>query len=205
LFLGIGLLVGLDDPERAAPTLARPWVAAPCIALAALFLFYAQRLQRADFALSTVQQANPDSAAQLWRATNGSGVAADLYFSRRWTVDALQARTANDKLRWAQLAGEAAVAATRNPEQQQNAWYNLAILQASANNATGVEQSLRAAIAAAPTWFKPHWTLARLLATTGRMEEARREAAIALDLNGHHDAEVIATMEEILRSAAPRK
>ncbi len=200
MLLGIGLLVSLDSPSGSARKL--PWlVAIPCAAAALFFVSAAIGLLRADFALSRVQRADSITAGDLWRATSGSGVSADLYVSRLWTVKAVNASTAIDKLRWSQIAGEAALAATRDPEQQQDAWYNLVMLQASANNASGVEQSLRAAIAAAPTWFKPHWTLARLLAATGRMADARREAQAALDLNGGRDAEVVATMGDILRSA----
>jgi len=113
--------------------------------------------------------------------------------------------TALDKLRYAQLAASAAIAATQSPEQRQNAWYNLAVLQGASNDAAGVERSLRAAIQVAPTWFKPHWTLARLLSAEGRTGEAVAEARKALDLNGGRDAEVIATTQEILRSAEPAR
>lgn len=203
LLLGLGMLTRFDEPLPRKP-LSFAW-AVLCVALAALFLFQAQRLIRADAALAQVQHADSATAGELWRATQGSGVSANLYFSRRWTADATRATTAIEKLRWTQIAGEAALAATLDLEQRQNAWYNLAILQAAAGNARGVEQSLRAAIAAAPTWFKPHWTLARLLASLGRAAEARTEARLALDLNGPRDAEVIATMEEILRSPVERK
>jgi Tfp pilus assembly protein PilF len=94
--------------------------------------------------------------------------------------------------------------ATKSPEQQQNAWYNLAIFEASTNDAPATEYSLRAAIAAAPVWYKPHWTLARLLATEGRLGEAEPEARRALYLDGGKDAEVASTMNEILGSAAVR-
>ena len=56
------------------------------------------------------------------------------------------------------------------------------------------------AIASAPNWFKPHWALARLLYSTGRTGEARQEAALALDLDGRKDAEVVRTTSEIVRS-----
>ncbi|MEO5926380.1 MAG: O-antigen ligase family protein [Bryobacteraceae bacterium] len=206
MLLCIGLLVSLDD-EIASPAVKLPSaiVVIGCIALAVFFSFTAFRLFRADLALAKVQQADSTTAGALWRQTDGSAVSANLYLSRLWTVNANNATTAIDKLRWTQIAGEAALAATRDPEQQQNAWYNLAILQASANNATGIEKSLRAAIAAAPTWFKPHWTLARLLAATGRISEAQAEARLALDLNGGHDAEVVATMGDILRSPGKLK
>ena len=205
MMLGIGLLVSLDRTPARTRRLPRPLATVFCIALAGLFFYQGRRLLLADRALEQVRQAGSESAGELWRGTKDSGVSANLYLSRRWTAEATRATSAIEKLRWAQIAGEAALAATQDLEQRQNAWYNLAILQASANNAAGVGQSLRAAIYAAPTWFKPHWTLARLLASTGRIEDARREARLALDLDGSRDAEVIATMEEILRSQGAGK
>jgi hypothetical protein len=74
------------------------------------------------------------------------------------------------------------------------------MLASAMNDSKTVESSLRSAILAGPHWFKPHWALARLLYSAGRTEEARTEAALALDLDGHKDSEVIATMAEILRS-----
>jgi hypothetical protein len=61
-----------------------------------------------------------------------------------------------------------------------------------------VENGLRRAIQFAPNWFKPHWTLAQFLELTNRHDEARSEAAIALELNGGHDAEVTETTRRIL-------
>lgn len=197
LLLGIGMLITLDQTSATSGWGRRFRLPALCVA--ALFFYQAQHLARADAALARVQESDSATAGDHWRATKNSPVSANLYLSRRWTADATRATSAIDKLRWSQIAAEAAVAATQDLEQRQNAWYNLAILQAAANDPAAVERSLRAAIAAAPTWFKPHWTLARLLAATGR--EARHEARIALDLNGHRDTEVVATMEEILRSA----
>jgi hypothetical protein len=202
MLLGMVMLTSLDPTPSVGQRV--PWRIA-CLLLAGLFFFEAQRLWRADAALAQVQQADSASAGELWRETRDASVSANLPLSRRWTAEAFRATTALEKLRWSQIAGEAALAATQDLEQRQNAWYNLAILQASANNAAGVEQSLRAAIAAAPTWYKPHWTLARLLASTGRMADAQQEARIALDLNGARDAEVVATMGEILRSVPAGK
>jgi O-antigen ligase len=205
LLLGVGLLASLDEARAPVVPVRRGLIAVPCIAAACWFFFSAQSMLRADLALGTLQRADANTAMGLWREAKETPVSANLYFSRRWTENAARTMVALDKLRWSQLAGEAAVAATHDPEQQQNAWYNLAILQASANDATAVEKSLRAAIQAAPTWFKPHWMLARLLAATGRIEEAQREARLALDLNGRRDAEVIATTEEILGSDNPKR
>jgi Tfp pilus assembly protein PilF len=94
-------------------------------------------------------------------------------------------------------SGAAAVRATRTAEDPFDAWYSLATLYASQNDAAGAERSLRAGIAANPNWFKPHWTLAQVLLVEGRMEEAGREAALAAELNAGKNPEVARTLEEI--------
>jgi hypothetical protein len=92
------------------------------------------------------------------------------------------------------------VRATKTAEERQNAWYNLAMIDALRNDPSGVENGLRNAIQCAPNWFKPHWTLSQFLELTGHHAEARREAAIALELDGGHDPEVAATSTKILSS-----
>ena len=73
----------------------------------------------------------------------------------------------------------------------------MATLYASQNDWRRTEQSLRAAIAANPRWFKPHWTLAQLLRLENRMEEAETEAAQAAELDGDKNPEVAQTLVEI--------
>ena len=68
---------------------------------------------------------------------------------------------------------------------------------AMSNNGTAVERDLHASIAARPNWFKPHWTLARLLALESRRQEAEREAALAAALDGGKDTEVTQTLTDI--------
>jgi hypothetical protein len=101
-------------------------------------------------------------------------------------------------------AGAAAVRATRTSEEPFNAWYNLSALYAGQNDFANTGKCLRAAIAARPNWFKPHWTLAQVLRLEGRLEEAEREAALGADRNGGKDPEVAHTLDEIraLRAAA---
>jgi hypothetical protein len=61
-----------------------------------------------------------------------------------------------------------------------------------------VETSLREAIQAAPNWFKPHWALARLLHAESRIPEAQAEAQRVAELYRGTDAEVSASLAEIL-------
>ncbi|MEI9811459.1 MAG: hypothetical protein WDO18_01720 [Acidobacteriota bacterium] len=203
--LGVGLLANLES--SAVPTTAppRPWMAVPA-AVALIFLLAACRLGAADFRLARVRTdldaGNFAAAAEHWTEARHSSLGSDLYFARRWMALAAQSAPAMQRLQVSQFALDAARTATTNFEQPHNAWYNLAMLEAAANDPAAVEASLRSAIAAAPTWYKPHWTLARYFKLRGRLTEAQKEARIALDLNALHDTEVTATMEEILRSPA---
>jgi Tfp pilus assembly protein PilF len=101
----------------------------------------------------------------------------------------------------AQQALAAAVRASRNSEEPQNAWLNLAVSYGRQNDLVHTEQSLRAAISAAPNWFKPHWLLAQVLRIAGRLSEARTEATLAAALNGGKDPAVARTAAEIIAAA----
>jgi O-antigen ligase len=211
-YICIGLLAGLEP--GGSETVSMPLRAASAFVavVVALFLVSAgYRLVGADVTLARVKRlldaGHRGEAAALWESAKNrrasgktSGVTADLYFSRRWAAAASTAQDQLEKARMAALAIEAARLATTVPEQRQNAWYNFAMLAAAIEDPKTVESSLRSAISAGPHWFKPHWALARLLYSAGRTAEARQEAQLALDLDGRHDAEVIATTAEIVRS-----
>jgi tetratricopeptide (TPR) repeat protein len=181
--------------------------------VAAVFLgVTGYRLVTADVTLARLRASldagSRSQAALLWESAKtqrAAGVTADLYFSRRWAEAASKTQDPLEKLRLSALVIDTARLATTVPEQRQNAWYNFAQLAAAMNDSKTVESSLRAAIQAGPRWFKPHWALARLLYSAGRTEEARTEALLALDLDGHKNAEVIATMAEIVRSLDSRR
>jgi tetratricopeptide (TPR) repeat protein len=132
---------------------------------------------------------------QRWDLSHGSS---DLRYSRAMTRLTTTTRDFATSAAAAQQATESAIRATETAEDRQNAWYNLATIAALRNDRGEVEHSLRRAIDCAPNWFKPHWTLSQLLELTGRHQEARREAATALDLDGGHDPEVTATSRQIL-------
>src|SRR5581483_5378615 len=219
-YLGVGLLAGLD--RSGAPAhVSMPLRAAFAIggaAAAGFFGLAGYRIAEGDAWLAHVQRlldtGKSMQAAALWESARASGsantwrawgVTADLYFSRRWAAVASAAQDPLDKVRLSALAVEAARAAIRVPEQRQNAWYNLAMIASALDDSSGVESSLRAAISAGPRWFKPHWMLARLLYAAGHTEEARREAALAVDLDGKKHVEVTATANDILRSLDSRR
>jgi hypothetical protein len=213
-YLVAGMLAGAGDSKSVhnlVPAAGR-WAALAAGFAAAVFLaMTAYRLLAADAALGLVERRldanDAHGAAAAYRKAlqgSGSGVTADLYLSRRWAAVSRNASDTVSRLYYGQVALGAAGLATKSPEQQQNAWYNLAIFEASTNDAPATEYSLRAAIAAAPVWYKPHWTLARLRAMEGRLGEAEPEARRALYLDAGKDAEVASTMNEILGSAAVR-
>ncbi len=97
---------------------------------------------------------------------------------------------------WARSGAPGAMDAARRAaagEDRQNGWYTVAYLYARAGDAVHAEESLRATIACAPNWFKPHWILAQMLQRQGRMLEARAEAERAVALNAGKNPEVAQT------------
>jgi len=132
---------------------------------------------------------------QRWEPSRGDS---DLRYSRAMIRLATTTSLFPTSIAAAQQAAESGVHATETAEDRQNAWYNLATIAALRNDRAGVENGLRRAIDYAPNWFKPHWTLSQFLELTGRHAEARREAVIALELNGGRDPEVTATSQKIV-------
>jgi tetratricopeptide (TPR) repeat protein len=190
LFLAAALVRGRD--ENPSVEIARRWRLIPCIVGSAFVLaglvtvVTDQRLQAVKNAFDAGRTDDATSAhrqARRWALAGGS---ADLYYSRQMAALG----------RWPE-ALEAARRAVQTAEDRQNAWYSLATVQASANDAAGVEASLKGAIAVAPNWFKPHWMLAQVLDSQGRIDEAEREGELALDLGGSRFPEVTESIEKI--------
>jgi O-antigen ligase len=193
-FATIALAAGL----AASP--ARPAAAEPFRRFAWAFplLYFAVRFTFADHALALVQRdlaaGNLPAAARHYEA---SGQTSDLWYSRALLATAGKAASVAVRLPAFQLAAAAGERATRSAEDPFNAWYSLSTIRAGQNDAAGTERCLRAAIAAHPTWFKPHWTLAQLLRLESRNDEALREAALALYLDGGKHHEVGETLQEL--------
>ena len=102
-------------------------------------------------------------------------------------------------------AFQAATRAVSTSEDRRGAFYNLAIFFATQNDAANVERCLRNAVYLAPNWFKPHWTLSRLMLGQGRLADAQAEAQTAVDLNGGRNPEVTETLAQVrTRLAANR-
>jgi O-antigen ligase len=189
-FATIALAAGLSDPPRAPPR---------CLPLGLPLLYFAARLAFADHALALarrdLESFNFTNAATHYDV---SGQTSDLWYSRALLAIAEKAPSAVVRVQAFQLAAAAGERATRTAEEPFNAWYSLSGIYAARNDAPGAERCLRAAIAAHPTWFKPHWTLAQILAFESRREEAVREATLAVELDGGKHSEVARTLQELL-------
>ena len=166
--------------------------------LALPLLYFAARIAFADHALALAQRdlaaGNFTAAATHYEA---SGQTSDLWYSRALLAAAQKAPQIGDRLLAFHMAAAAGERATRTAEDPFNAWYSLSSIRAAQNDTAGTERCLRAAIAAHPTWFKPHWTLAQVLRLQSRREEALYEAALASDLDGGKHPEVTQTLQEL--------
>ncbi|HJT88610.1 MAG TPA: O-antigen ligase family protein, partial [Bryobacteraceae bacterium] len=208
-FTTLGLAISGKMPPGAA---ARPRIAlkAAAIVTAAALFYLGLRFAVADHALALAQrglnQGDIGYAAaeyrnyERWRLPGGS---ADLWYSRAVLAAAPPTRPPNTRLAALLESEKSALRATQTAEDPFNAWYNLAIIDAAREDRTAVERSLRAAIAAHPTWFKPHWTLAQLLRLEGRLQEARGEAERAADLDAGKDTPVMQTLDALRGPPAP--
>lgn len=205
-YLAIAALAGGSAEEvRDAPGgFPRYAMAAAGLVLAGLFGWFGIRLAAADYRLAGTQRAigrgdlavaiDDDAAVRRWEPP---GASSDLYYSRAMAAYSAMEKNPLLAAEAGQQAMDAALRACIYPEQRQNAFYYLATLFASQNDAIDTERSLRAAIAVAPNWFKPHWTLAKLLQMTGRHAVAEREAEAAVERDGNKHKEVADTLAEI--------
>jgi O-antigen ligase len=196
-FATIGLAAGLAGFSVEVP--AEPVRRFP---FALPLLYFAVRLAFADHALALAQRdlaaGNLTAAAAHYEASGQtSDLTSDLWYSRALLAAAQKTPNIGDRLQALYRSSLAGERATRTAEDPFNAWYSLSSIRAVQNNAAGTEQCLRAAIAAHPTWFKPHWTLAQVLRFQSRREEALREAELAHDLDGGKHPEVARTLQEL--------
>jgi O-antigen ligase len=203
-FVTLALAVACDagPPVEGKEPFAAVRYATPLFAM--VFLYVAIRLAGADYELALAQRSLKHNDAASAAADYASyvhwrlpGSSADLWYSRA-NLD-LARKAANPMVRFQTLiqAGAAGVRATQTSEDPVNAWYSLATLYAAQNDAADTERCLRSAIAASPTWFKPHWTLAQVLVLEGKLADAEQEAATAVRLNGGKNPEVSETLEHI--------
>ena len=143
--------------------------------VALLLAAFALFLGVSDFRLARFQSGGPYVRLPI--------AAEDIYCSR--VLEKTSVRTAI----------EAAARATKTADDPANAWYNLAVFTAATGDIVGTRRSLEEAARQSPNWFKPHWTLSRLLSQTGASAEARLEAERAILLDANHHSEVLATLK----------
>jgi O-antigen ligase len=207
-YLLLAILIARNVAVAQVPLPRARWYLAAATAAAIVLAMFAVRLVVADASLALADRriaaGDARGAAQAYRTAlvwQPSGDASSLRYSRAVQQLALYSPVFAASLMARQEALQAGLRATRTAEDRANAWYNLATLFAADNNAANVERSLRNAVAWAPNWFKPHWTLAQLMELTNRHGEALAEAAKAVELDGGHDPEVAETFRKLQQSS----
>jgi tetratricopeptide (TPR) repeat protein len=204
-YVTIALAVALASVPVRVPAAQGRTMRTVCFAvLPVVFMAFAFVLTIADAGLARVARllrgGKPGEAAALYakiRRWQPPGVRTDLWYSQAMAGASDRTQNGAESRAAAQQALAAAVRASRNSEEPENAWLNLAVFYGRENDLAHTEQSLRAAISCAPNWFKPHWLLAQVLRVSGRLQEARTEAILAADLDGGKDPEVAHTAKEI--------
>jgi O-antigen ligase len=204
-YLLIAMIIGQSAPLATKRDVFHRTMIPVAAAIAIGFVVFGVRLILADRAMAVAERrilsgdvagaASSYRTMQYWSSQIRDS---DLRYSIAMTRLARTTTDFQTSVAAAQQASESAIRATGTAEDRQNAWYNLAMIAALRNDRAGVENALRQAVACAPNWFKPHWTLSQLLELTGRHEEARREATLAKELDGSHDPEVTETSKKIL-------
>jgi hypothetical protein len=214
LYLTVALLVSTDAASnKIAVVIGQKlrWARVLASLFAIAFVWYAIRLAIADRELALTRTALGRSElrqalshyeiAQRWHP---SGSSADLYFSRELANFFRQTPDVRLKLQTWTPAFQAAARAASTAENRQDAFYNLAIFFATQNDGANVERSLGDAIAWAPNWFKPHWTLAKLFLIENRLSDAEAQARLALDLDAGKDPEIKLTLDAIVARAVEK-
>jgi O-antigen ligase len=175
------------------------------IPVSIVLALFAIRLAAADHALALAQnrlKAGDSAGAGVSYATYRSRLlpgefAADLWYSRASLEVAEHAASPAVRIQALTQAQAAAARATQTADDPFNAWYNLAAFDALRGDSAAAESHLRLAIAARPNWFKPHWTLARLLLLESRPVEAEAEAALAMSLDSGKHPQVSQTLADV--------
>jgi O-antigen ligase len=203
-YLLLAILIAAGTLQEKAAAAPARWYVPVAWPVAILLAMFAVRLLVADAALTLterrVEAGDATGAEQAYQTVlrwQPAGTTYDLRYSRAMQHLALRTPIFPTSIVAHEEALKAGIAAVRTSEDRQNAWYNLATLFAASNDAVSVEHSLRNAIAWAPNWFKPHWTLAQLLELANKHDQALAEAATAMELDAGHDPEVTETWRQL--------
>jgi O-antigen ligase len=190
-YLCAALLLSDFEVEKMVPARREWWPSAFAIP----FLGMAIYLGTGDALLASARRAldrnDFDAAWALQERARTWNMTADVYFSRRYF------NISNERARV--YAQASALRAAQTADDRQNALTNLAAFQSPSGDAAAVERTLRAAVAAAPNWYKSHWLLAQVLWLEGRIPEARAEAQAAVDRGGGRHPEVRATLDGLAK------
>ncbi len=199
-----GMLVGLRCPDGSAAPVRMVWprraAAAAIPAFAAMALLLA--LQDLEFARAGGALRRGDLAAaardyQKARTLAWIMPGQDLWLSRQFAAAAANTNGAPEALR---LAMEASRRAERYSEEPFNAGYQTAALAIAGGDLPAGEAKLRAVVKMAPNWYKPRLLLAQTLLLEGRVEQAKAEAAAAVDLAGERRAETERAIQDLLNA-----
>jgi O-antigen ligase len=197
LYIIVALLAGLTAPRSGAETmpiavpaalrLLGPVPAVLMAGLAGLFLAQDALVAATGRRLEASDLDGASSSYALLRRSPFNGDS--LWCSRQM---ALLARSLSPPASTSalSLAREASADAERGGDQTFSAFYQSATLAIIAGNAGEAERSLRAAISAAPNWYRAHLMLAQVLWSVGRAREAEQEAALALRCAGAQESTV---------------
>ena len=179
-FVWVALLAGMDSASEENRVRVPVAAVAAALPVAALLVLISGRMLWADRVLELakrdLESGRRAEAVAHYTDARRFGLQADLWWARSGAPGAMDA------------ARRAAAG-----EDRQNGWYTVAYFYARAGDTAHAEESLRATIACAPNWFKPHWMLAQMLQAQGKMAEARAEAERAATLNAGKNPEVTRT------------
>lgn len=210
-YLMIALAVALASPAVSTPTQVAlrpvakvlPVLGALAIVVAALFYVVPDAL----FALAERRLAAGDISGaheSYWRAIRFPLHPDSLPFSQQM---ASAARSLPSPWRQEALAvaKEASSEAERSGEQRFSALYQSAALAVISRDLGTAESKLKAAVRAAPWWYRSHTMLAQVLWLTGRRQEAEREAALALECAGSRESTVRPALEAARANSFPQR
>jgi hypothetical protein len=173
-----------------------PWIARGfAIAILAHSLLFAH----SEYALARLHDAPSAASMEQMMRERLPGATEDVACSRLLGNSCGSIMEPRARFMCQSMALRTAAAAVDTADDAANAWYNLAIFTASQQDVSGTERALRRAIEIAPNWFKPHWTLARMLQLRGEHARALEEATRASILANNRYPEVRYTLEQLER------
>ena len=182
------LASALSRSEPREPTASAP-VRLLGVGLACFAVGFGWILLRADLTLQKTREAFDSGEVRggierylTFLEQRPPGMSADLWFSGAVVAASGQSDAEMIRVMAAQAAMAAATRATVEAEDRQNAFFTLAMFQAQGADPEPIEKSIRAAIKAAPNWYKPRAALSRLLLRLGRREEAIEQGLLAVRL-----------------------